>query len=86
MPKCIKKSCDRPGTKKIALLLFSSPDGVPSTLMFNGVLVCPECSKDMKAEDLTTDEGWAQIVDCFKQVGREEPVRELSKVKFTDTN
>jgi hypothetical protein len=78
--KCAVKECDqRPGW--IPELVVSAGYGEPATLTV-GIPHCLKHKETADAQAMITDDGWDMITDAFVKLGRVEPKRELTKLRW----
>lgn len=75
--KCGRKACVRtePPSKTPVILFWASParDHKPARMELQGLHICAPCAADMKAEDLLSDEGKAQVEDLLRRMNKLPP-------------
>lgn len=78
---CAKVDCGKPGMWHPVLLLRVHMGHQPAPALMN-IVVCDHHKKVCTTDDFLTDQGWKQICAGFKQIGRQEPTRELTELAW----
>lgn len=81
--KCHSIGCKNEAKWQVLLKLFAPLDyKAPPAVAEITLFVCDECKKDVKVDDLVSDEGWAMIEEGFAKAGKMLPVRDCTQVDF----
>jgi hypothetical protein len=78
--KCAVKECNEPAYWTPELIV-SAGYGEPAALSAS-IPHCAAHKASATAEAMITDEGWDMLADVFVKLGRVEPKRELTKLRW----